>query len=141
MPWTDGSLLFERCTGCGACARACPEGIVVQGRGGHPQVVFNAACTFCGACAEACGEDAFDLARDPPWVARAAVREGCLEHEGVACRACEDVCPQAAIRARPRLGGRVEIEVAADECTGCGACVPVCPTRAIEVAANGPASR
>ena len=137
MPWTDAARVFERCTGCGACTAACPQGIVATGRGGHPYVVFTSACTFCGACAAACGESVFDIGRKPPWTARAIVGPGCLEAKGIACRACEDACDVDAFRFRPQTGGRVSVLVDGDACTGCGGCVPVCPPNAIEVAHHG----
>lgn len=136
MPWTDADRLFQRCTGCGACVRACPEAIVATGRGGHPFVAFHSACTFCRACAEACPEQVFDLDRGPPWTAVAAIGAGCFEPRGITCRACEDACPDLALRARPQPGGTARIEVDAAACTGCGACVPVCPAHAVEIVAD-----
>ncbi|KUF09205.1 hypothetical protein AVJ23_19160 [Pseudoponticoccus marisrubri] len=133
MPWTDPERLFDRCTGCGACARACPQGIVATGRGGHPYLDFSAECTFCGACAEACADEVFDLTRLPAMAAQARIGAGCFETQGIACRACEDSCPEDALRLRPQLGGTARIEVL-DTCTGCGACVPVCPANAVEIA-------
>lgn len=137
MPWTDQATLLDRCTGCGDCAPVCPEGIVRLDRGGHPAIRFDRACTFCGACARACAEGVFDPERDPPWTARAVVRPACLETRGIACRACEDLCPETAISARPQPGGVTRIEVDDDTCTGCGACVAACPAAAIEVVRHG----
>ncbi|MZR11585.1 4Fe-4S dicluster domain-containing protein [Maritimibacter sp. DP07] len=139
MPWTTSEIMREACTGCGACVEACPEGILHQGRGGHPVLDFSSPCTFCAACAEACPEPVFDLERDPPWTAVAVVASGCLEPQGIACRACEDACDHDALRARPMLGGRAEMRVDADACTGCGGCVPVCPTGAIQIREQEPA--
>jgi len=45
------------------------------------------------------------------------------------CTLCAQVCPVAAIEARPYLLH----EVIDDRCTRCGLCVPVCPENAIEV--------
>ena len=133
LPWTDAARIMARCTGCGACADACPQDILhIQG-GTHPVIEFTDACTFCGACAESCPEDVFDLDRDPPWKAIARIGEGCLEARGVSCRACEDACEVRALRARPKIGGTAEMMLDPDLCTGCGACVPVCPVDAIAI--------
>ncbi len=45
-----------RCTGCGVCLTACPEGVILllEGRA----QVDEAACTGCGACLTACPEEA-----------------------------------------------------------------------------------
>lgn len=134
MPWTDPQRVFDRCTGCGACADACPQGIVATGRGGHPYLDFSAECTFCGACAEACPEDVFDPAQEPAIAAIARIAPSCFEPQGISCRVCQDVCPEDALRIRPQPGGRATVEVLADTCTGCGACVPVCPASAVEIA-------
>lgn len=49
------------CTGCGACARACPQGtihLVTSGKGSQRIVetfeVDNRDCMVCGLCVEAC---------------------------------------------------------------------------------------
>jgi ferredoxin-type protein NapF len=125
--------VFSRCTGCGACAEACPQEILAIEAGRHPVIEFTAACTFCGACAAACPEDVFDLSRDPPWTLAAAPTDDCLELHGVTCRACEDACEARALRARPRRGGTAVMSVDVDACTGCGGCIAVCPTDAIRL--------
>lgn len=132
---------MERCTACGACAEACPQDILRIEGGTHPVIAFTDACTFCAACAESCPEDVFDLDRDPPWTAVAQVGPGCLEPQGVSCRACEDACEARALRARPEVGGTALMTLDPDLCTGCGACVPVCPVDAIEVRPPDPERR
>jgi MinD superfamily P-loop ATPase containing an inserted ferredoxin domain len=124
LPWTDAARVMERCTGCGACAEACPQDILHIRGGTHPEIAFTDACSFCAACAEACPEQVFDLDRDPPWQAVARVGGGCLEANGVSCRACEDACEARALRARPQIGGSAVMVVDEGACTGCGACVP-----------------
>lgn len=138
LPWTDDARLMQRCTGCGACAQACPQNILHISGGTHPEITFSNACTFCAACAEACPEDVFDLDRSPPWQAKARIDEGCLEGRGVSCRACEDACEARALRARPQIGGTAVMVLDAEACTGCGACVPVCPVDAIAIHPSEP---
>lgn len=132
-PWSDAARVMAHCTACGACAEACPQDILAIAGGTHPVIAFTQPCTFCGACAEACPEPVFDTGRTPPWDAVAAVSDGCLERQGVTCRACEDVCEARALRCRPQPGGRAVMTVDAGACTGCGGCVPVCPVGAIDV--------
>lgn len=47
----------ERCTGCGACLRACPEG-AVSGSKKKPHRIHIEKCIKCGACFEVCAFDA-----------------------------------------------------------------------------------
>lgn len=120
----------ELCTQCGACAFACPEGIVMRDGEGFPVLDMSAgSCTFCGACTEACEAGALVAGAAFPW--RAEVSEACLSLGGTPCRACEDRCDTDAIRFRPLLGGRSQPIFAADACTGCGACIAPCPAGAI----------
>jgi MinD superfamily P-loop ATPase len=46
----------ERCTGCGACADACPVGAIALTDG--EARVDGETCTECGACLEVCPEEA-----------------------------------------------------------------------------------
>lgn len=139
LPWTDAARLMESCTACGACARACPQGILQVVGGRTVEVAFRAPCTFCGLCAEACPEEVFDPVRAEPWNATAVVGAGCLEAQGVSCRACEDACEARALRARPQPGGRALMAVSLDACTGCGGCLSACPTGAIDLRRMPPA--
>jgi len=122
------------CDGCGDCIGACPSSILVPGRGALPAVDFSrGGCTFCGRCADACTRGAFVPGR-AAWPLKARVSDACLEQRGIACRVCETACDTAALRFRPAPGGRAQVLVAADRCTGCGACIAICPTAAISVA-------
>ena len=51
----------SKCLGCGACARACPEGIVLCMIDGKAALVEPTHCIGHGACAEACPFDAITL--------------------------------------------------------------------------------
>jgi ferredoxin-type protein NapF len=133
-PWAIAAFR-ERCTRCDACSEACPEGVLVAGRGGFPELRFEkAGCSFCGRCVEVCPTGALDRAggRRRPGAARVA--SACLSTRGVACRLCEEACEARAIRFRAERGGLSRPIVDADQCAGCGSCVSLCPVHAIEVA-------
>lgn len=137
-PWAVPDSAFAKlCDGCGACIRRCPEAIIVAGRGGLPRIDFAlGGCRLCGRCVEACETGA--LAGGPPaaaWSLTALISANCLEQKGISCRVCEGACDAAALRFRPLPGGRAQVIVAADRCTGCGACVSACPAGAITMAA------
>ena len=138
-PWTRPEAEFtELCSRCDDCIRACPENILKRGSGGFPIADFSASgCTFCGDCAEVCEAGAFVASRDQaaPWPVAAKITAGCLEHRGISCRACESWCEPRAIRFRPALGGRTDIRIETENCTGCGQCVAPCPQDAISIAA------
>lgn len=131
-PWSRHETLAAACTGCGACAEACPQGIIQMGAGQWPTVDFSSGeCTFCGRCAEACAEPVFDRAMRPfPHVAQ--IGEVCFAARGVVCQSCRDACPEMAIGFRPRIGGPALPVLSPERCSGCGACIAICPASAIE---------
>lgn len=51
------TVLPEKCTGCGACLRACPAG-AISGEKKEPHTIDSATCIKCGACITKCKFDA-----------------------------------------------------------------------------------
>jgi len=47
------TVLPDQCTGCGACARACPSQ-AITGKAKEAHVIDPGACTRCGLCMESC---------------------------------------------------------------------------------------
>jgi ferredoxin len=50
----------QRCTGCGDCLAACPEGILGQVEG-KAALLAPESCIFCHFCEEVCPVDAIEL--------------------------------------------------------------------------------
>jgi ferredoxin-type protein NapF len=135
-PWALPEATFgERCTRCGDCLKACPQGILVTGDGGFPTVDFSRGeCTFCGDCLSACQPAALvRQEQQAPWPYKALIGDACLAARHVECRVCADFCDARAIRFTPRLGGIPPPLLDPELCTGCGACVAPCPTTAIRI--------
>ncbi len=141
-PWSVAEAAFvEHCTRCEDCLRACPEGILVRGDGGFPEVDFRRGeCTFCHACAESCRPGVIaDQAQTEAWRLMPGIDpQRCLAWQGVVCVTCQEQCETSAIRLHLRPGGVARPEIAAAECTGCGACVRPCPGQAIRLRAREP---
>ncbi|MFI8418580.1 ferredoxin-type protein NapF [Serratia sp. NPDC078593] len=134
-PWSRAEPLFiAGCTRCQACVGACETGVLINGRGGYPEIDFTRAeCTFCGHCVAACAAPLFRPQSELPWQLQAQFAAGCLALQGVECRSCQDSCETQAIRFRPRLGGIAQPSLSVADCNGCGACVLGCPTGAIDI--------
>jgi NADH-quinone oxidoreductase subunit F len=47
------TILVEKCTGCGACVKACPVK-AIAGERRKPHALDKKLCTHCGACKETC---------------------------------------------------------------------------------------
>lgn len=97
----------DKCTACGACAKACPRHIIelrkkgVKGRrvfvscvnkdkGAVAMKACKAACIGCGKCAKACPFDAITIENNVSYIDFAKCR---------LCRKCVAVCPTKAIHA------------------------------------------
>ena len=120
-PWARPEAAFvETCTRGGDCLKACPEHIIVAGRGRFPEIDFQRGATTDPVAA--------------PWMVTAAIAGNCLSVNSVTCRTCGDCCERGAIRFRLVVGGSAVPEVDDAACTGCGACVAPCPVDAITIA-------
>ena len=105
----DGTLAEvdeEKCTACGACAKACPRGIIeirLKGPKGRRVVVLcnnkdkgaiankacKASCIGCGKCVKTCEKfEAITLENNLAYIDA----EKCKM-----CRKCEEACPKGAI--------------------------------------------
>ncbi len=94
---------YEKCTGCGLCATACPRTIIKmlpKGEAGH--------LVLCNS-------------HDRGKAVSKACEVGCI-----ACKACVKVCPEEAIVMDENLAV-IDLE----KCTDCGKCVEKCPTGTI----------
>ena len=95
----------EKCTACGACAKACPRSIIeirLKGPKGRRVVVLcnnkdkgaiasKASCIGCGKCVKTCEKfEAITLANNLAYIDAEKCRM---------CRKCEEACPKGAIHA------------------------------------------
>jgi Fe-S-cluster-containing hydrogenase component 2 len=52
----------EKCTGCGACVEACPNGAISLD--GGVAVIDQAECSSCQVCADVCPEGALQFSKE-----------------------------------------------------------------------------
>lgn len=130
----DEPEFIEGCTACGECVAACPEGIIINGAAGYPEVDFRRGeCTFCTDCVTACPEPVFMTDTQPPWQLHLQIKDNCLARKRVICQTCGDICDQHAIQFRPRIGDVAVPEIEQPDCNGCGACISACPEDALSL--------
>ncbi len=133
----DERRFVETCTRCGACASACPEGIIAVNKRGLPFLDFSrGGCSFCSACQQACEPGV--LQADRVWQWQVSLGPGCLSVSGVQCRICQDHCGQSAITFHLRVGGSAWPEINSQDCTGCGFCIAACPTSSLSMEQRNP---
>jgi RnfABCDGE-type electron transport complex B subunit len=94
----------QKCTGCGACIKACPKLILELRRQGVGNQRIYVACSNSE---------------------RGAVNKNCSV-ACIGCGKCAKVCPSEAIAMNGSLA-----YIDAEKCTLCRQCEPVCPTQAI----------
>lgn len=95
----------EKCTGCEACSKACPQNIIIM------REIEPGAPTVWVSCS--------NVAKGGP--ARKMCSAACI-----GCGKCARTCPQKAITVSNNLA---TIDPAL--CIGCGECIEGCPTKAI----------
>ncbi len=137
-PWAkQESDFISKCdSSCRACVDACPEKIIVIGRGKYPQIDFSKGeCTFCEHCVDSCNYDALEkLDSGQAWTHKAVINmDQCITQQSVVCRSCSEICETAAIQFKPVIGGVSSPELSTDLCNGCGACIKVCPSNALSI--------
>jgi len=96
----------NKCTGCMACAKVCPKGIIT-------------AVPYDASVAVRC------MSQDKGAVTRKYCEKGCI-----GCRLCEKVCETGAIKVVDNVAS---IDYA--KCTKCGKCAEKCPRKIIEIRA------
>ncbi len=98
----------DGCTGCGACAGACPTGAVTADSR-EPRILFTAVrCTGCGLCASGCPEGVLGVSPHLEWAAASLAPREIARADPHACPRCGRVFAtrQAVEAVAGRLAGR-----------------------------------
>ena len=94
----------DKCMGCGACTRACPNKII------HMVDTVSRVKVLCSN-------------HDKGAVTRKACTNGCI-----GCKKCEKTCKYGAITVDHDLA-----VIDYEKCVGCGECAEACPVKCIEL--------
>lgn len=132
---------LENCVYCGLCAKNCPLDALKVDRKAKVWEVDEDLCAKCGACVDKCPKKCLSIGADngadaPEETKQADNEESKAEaafpeldkEKCVYCGACENECPEEAIKA-----DLDDWKLDKDKCIGCGACVGVCPTEALTI--------
>ncbi len=98
----------DGCTGCGACAGACPTGAVTADSR-EPRILFTGVrCTGCGLCAAGCPEGVLEVRPHLEWATASLSPREIARAEAHACPRCGRVFAtrQALEAVASRLAGR-----------------------------------
>jgi ferredoxin-type protein NapF len=133
-PWALHPKAFKKsCTGCGECAAACKEHLIIIEENGLPAMDFSqGTCSFCGDCARSCPSGALFFSPElSPWHLHVSITQDCLMEKKILCQLCQEQCDHGAIVFSK--GGQNESppEILLENCTGCGTCAARCPVDAI----------
>jgi electron transport complex protein RnfB len=93
----------KKCTGCGACVKACPRNILELTKRSHTTII---ACS----------------SHDPAKLVTQSCKYGCI-----ACGTCVRECPVQAIEIKDSLA-----VVDHSKCIHCGKCAQLCPRKTID---------
>jgi len=128
---------YDKCTGCGACVKACPRGIIElapinrnvhikcssKDKGPDAKAVCGTGhpCIGCGICSRKCPVQAITITDNLAHIDY----DKCIN-----CGLCATVCPTKAIEDL-LVGMRKKAEIDPEGCIGCTICAKVCPVDAI----------
>jgi len=136
----DGMRIIEKekCTGCGACVKACPRNLIElvpiskkvhilctthdKGVEAKKRCGNKTACIGCGLCVKKCPVDAIEMQDNL----------AIIDYEKcVSCGQCASVCPTKSI-VDPIAEKRGIAFIIEENCIGCTICKKKCPVDAIE---------
>ncbi|MBF0606849.1 MAG: RnfABCDGE type electron transport complex subunit B [Candidatus Magnetobacterium sp. LHC-1] len=123
----------KKCTGCGACARACPKQVIEilpsskavlvachsRDKGADTRKNCQIGCIACGMCVKVCPYEAPSIANNVSTINIDKCRM---------CGLCAIKCPTKAIV--DLLLPRSKAFITESKCIGCNMCMKVCPVNA-----------